>query len=246
MRVWVFAGVLCAVSVAHAEIYQWTDPAGTVHYSDRAEDVPPGLRRRIEAPERGAAGSMEPNRALRAVPAPASESNPPPQTGEAGAGAAAGAAEAEAALAALGALGGVGLGVALIVGLAALAVSVLVYAALILLGCRVLGYERPSFGHCVVIAGVQTAAYVLVSVAAVLLIGFSVQDPASLGRAQGAGWLFGTVSQVALFWAMWCESAGQAVILTIVVTLLAAALAFGMGLAAALLLGGAALVGGAG
>jgi len=248
--VWVLAGMFWVAAAVHAEVYRWTDASGTVHYSDRIEDVPAGFRHQIEVRGLGATRAGEQSTPQARPAPPAGAPGVPELDLDALAHAATGESDARsvdatAALAALGAIGGLGIAASLLGGFLILLVSALLYAGFILLACRVLGYERPGFGRALAIASAQTAAYLLVSIAAFLLFGFSLQDPASLQRAQGASWLLGFLSQVALFWALWCESVSKALVLTIVVTLLAIAAALVLGLVGALLFGGVALLGAA-
>lgn len=42
------AGVMIMVAVAHAEIYQWTDRGGGVHFTDNPEKIPPAFRNRVK------------------------------------------------------------------------------------------------------------------------------------------------------------------------------------------------------
>jgi hypothetical protein len=41
------AGVMFMVAVAHAEIYQWTDRGGEVHFTDNVDKVPPNYRSKV-------------------------------------------------------------------------------------------------------------------------------------------------------------------------------------------------------
>ena len=47
-HIFLLAGVMMMVGVAHAEIYQWTDKGGIVHFTDNPDKIPPAYRSRAK------------------------------------------------------------------------------------------------------------------------------------------------------------------------------------------------------
>ncbi|MCP5055184.1 MAG: DUF4124 domain-containing protein [bacterium] len=164
--VWAFA----PLSAANAEIYRWVDANGTHHYTDRAEEVPPAFRGQLQ--RQGAPGGsgltaidgldILPGEADGTSAGQASEGWETPELpGEL----------AEQAQAWLETAGAALIGGLIFFGLVVFGVFVAISALFLLIGCRVVGQERPGFKKAYGIVLVQMLAGALVAAGLVLVAG---------------------------------------------------------------------------
>jgi hypothetical protein len=231
---------LCALGQpAAARIYQWVDEAGTPHYSDRAEDVPPEFRDQFENEAQGA--PVDRVRDLEAMfrrPA-----GPEPSDDDA-----AGAAEAPAldpfdAQEMLDQLEGPVL-VGAAVGFVFVLGLVVAFGALaLLLACRVISHESPGFKKAYGITLVQIFAGMVAAPGLVVVMGrpdlSSVGDLVAMQAVQATLMLL--VNAVVLR-AMLCETTGRAVVLALVVNIVLLVLGIGLAVGIVTCAGGAALL----
>ncbi|MBW2242709.1 MAG: DUF4124 domain-containing protein [Deltaproteobacteria bacterium] len=161
---------LAPLSAASAEIYRWVDANGTPHYTDRAEEVPPGFREQLLG--RGSPGSPQNNSfdGLALLPGEADGTSAgqapegwqtPEMPGEL----------AEQAQVWLETAGAALIGGLIFMGLVAFGLFVAISALFLLMGCRVVGQERPGFKKAYGIVLVQLLAGALVAPGLVLVAG---------------------------------------------------------------------------
>lgn len=219
MRCLLAAWLLLATALpAGAEIYRWEDERGVSHFSDRIEDVPPAWREDQQEALR------------RDAPVNLIESLSRPQTADAGGAAAGGAAApktggasarrgADAILPALPA--GLGIGVALLIALVAVALGLLLYAWVLRVACRVCGAEPPAFGRALAAVGVQLLAGIGLGIAlgiGALTTGLAASH--GLAFQLGQAVVSMVLNAAVLVWMEICDGFVQALVVTVVAALI--------------------------
>ncbi|MDJ0868298.1 MAG: DUF4124 domain-containing protein [Myxococcota bacterium] len=228
---------------ASAEIYRWVDENGTPHFTDQIEEVPPEHRPRTgdAADATPSRGSLNVVAGLHPRPAPAA---PMPGAAAAPAGGAAtqplaalqgGEPDFGALLSAVGAVSSAGIAALLIGAVVVFAISLLLLAAFLKLGCRVCGQDPPALGKAMGICAVQMVAGFLIGIVLALLLGVGPADPGRALQMQALNFGVGFLANAAVLRAMLCDSFGKSLVIALVTMLIALAVGVGLGLAAALL-----------
>lgn len=165
-----FAWALAPLSATAAQIYRWVDSNGTPHFTDRPEEVPPAFRDQLAGNEASADGpfaGMGVFDGLDILPGEADGTT----VGQTPAGGGNPQEMAEHAQTWLKAAGAGVVAVVIVFGLVMVGLFVALLALLLLLGCRVVGQERPGFKKAYGIVLVQMLAGALVAPGVVLVAG---------------------------------------------------------------------------
>jgi hypothetical protein len=237
--------VLLGAAQADARIYQWIDAAGTRHYTDRAEEVPPAFRDQLELDEpveEGGAGALLPRLELMlggaGDDAPGEEAEDAAPAFESFEGFDAFDAQRLLDRFSGPALAGAVFGFLFVIGF------VVAFCAFALLAaCRLVGQESPGFKKAYGITLVQIFAGMVAAPGVVVALGQpDLQDVGAVVRWQAlqAGVLL-LVNAIVLR-AMLCDSGGRALGLAVVVNLVLLGFGIVLGLAAVTCAGGAALL----
>lgn len=161
---------LAPLSAASAEIYRWVDANGTPHYTDRAEEVPAAFRGQLQRNAAPGGTGLTALDGLDILPGEADGTSAgqapaaweaPELPGEL----------AEQAQAWLETAGAAWIGGMIFIGLVFLGLFVAISALFLLMGCRVVGQDRPSFKKAYGIVLVQFLAGALVAPGVVLVAG---------------------------------------------------------------------------
>lgn len=246
--------LLAAAGAASAKIYHWIDSAGTPHFSDRAEDVPPAYRHQIRDYE----AEFERDRGVNSIgglnqprPEPGARAKQEEEFGHPPAaipemdqlpGFAADPTEM------LERIKGPMMVLAVVLTLVVFGFVFAFMAMALLVGCRFVGQESPGFKKAYGIVIVQFLAGLVAAAGldAVAVFGEpSVSDLGGVLRLQAINMGMFLLVHSAVLRGMLCDSMGKSITLAIVVNLVVLALALLLGLGMVMCAGGAALFGGA-
>jgi hypothetical protein len=243
--VFALALALAGAGVASAKIYHWVDAAGTPHFSDRAEEVPPAYRDQIRDFEVELERSSPVN-IIEGLNQRSQPGVPPQEEVEFGYPPAAipemeelpGFAADPTEM--LQRMAGPMMAVMVVLMLVFLGFAFAFLAMALLVGCRLVGQESPGFKKAYGIVIVQCLA-ALVAGSGVVAIS-AVPSSANL---QAINMGVSLLVHAAVLRGMLCDTMGKSIALAIVVNLVLLALAFLLGLGVVMCAGGAALLGGA-
>lgn len=237
---------LVSVETLSARIYHWVDGAGTPHFSDRAEDVPPAYRDQIldyqeELEQSSRVTIIEGSRPPDTAPDRGGEmAGPPsamPQIGELPDFAAD---PGEM----LDRLKGPMMALAVVLTLVVLGILFAFMTMALLVGCRLVGQESPGFKKAYGIVIVQFLAGLVAGPGAIVIFGQpNVVDLGGLLRLQAINLGIFLLVHAAVLRGMLCDSIGKALVLAIVVNLVVLVMGFLLGFGFAMCAGGAALLG---
>lgn len=168
-----FAWALAPLAAKGAQIYRWVDSNGTPHFTDRPEEVPPAFRDQLagnEALADGPFAGMGVFDGLDILPGEA-DGTTVGQTPAGGGNPQLSGEMAEHAQAWLKTAGAAVMAGVIFFGLVMVGLFVALSALFLLLGCRVVGQERPGFKKAYGIVLVQMLAGALVGPGVVLVAG---------------------------------------------------------------------------
>jgi hypothetical protein len=242
--------LLATAGPVSAKIYHWVDKAGTPHFTDRVEDVPPAYRHQVLDFEDEAEESSQFN-IIEGLNGPSQQPDgeanqgmefgtPPSAIPEMGdfPGLAADPTQM------LDRLKGPMMVLAILLTLVVFGFLFAFMAMALLVGCRLVGQESPGFKKAYGIVIVQFLAGTVVGPGAVAVLGQpSVADLGGMLRLQVVSMGIFLLVHAAVLRGMLCDSMGKSIGLAIVVNLVVLGLAFLLGLGVAMCAGGAALLG---
>jgi hypothetical protein len=243
--------LLAGAATASAKIYHWVDKAGTPHFSDRAEDVPPAFRGQIVNFQE----DLEPSRSVNIIeglnqpsPYPGAQAN---QGAEHRASPAAipdmaqlpGFAADPSEL--LERLKGPMMALAVVLTLVVFGFLFAFMTMALLLGCRLVGQESPGFKKAYGIVIVQFLAGLVAGPGVVAIFGGpNVSSLNGVLRLQAVNLGVFLLVHSAVLRGMLCDSMGKSIGLAFVVNLVLLGLALLLGIGMVMCAGGAALFGG--
>jgi hypothetical protein len=244
--------LVAGVGTASAKMYHWVDKAGTLHFSDRAENVPHAYRDQIGDYQE----ELERSRPLniieglnQPIPYPGAEADEgvaysPPSSAIPEIEELPGFAADPAQM--LERLRGPMMALAVALSLVVCGFLLAFMAMALLMGCRLVGQESPGFKKAYGIVIVQFLAGLVAGPGVVAVFGGSnVSDLGGVLRLQAINMGVFLLVHSAVLRGMLCDSMGKSIGLALVVNLVLLGLAFLLGLGIVMCAGGAALLGGA-
>ena len=240
--------LVAGAGAASAKIYHWIDKAGTPHFSDRAENVPPAYRDQIldyqDELERSSRvnvieGLNEPFPGAEADEGVAHGPSPSamPEIGQLP-GFAADPAEM------VQRLRGPVMALAVALTLVVLGFVVAFMTMALLVGCRLVGQESPGFKKAYGIVIVQFLAGMVAGPGVVAVFGEpQVSDLGGVLRLQALNMGIFLLVHSAVLRGMLCDSMGKSIALALVVNLVLLGLTLLLGIGLVMCAGGAALLG---
>jgi hypothetical protein len=256
-QTWLLTGALVLVLLmgaggASAKIYHWVDSAGTPHFSDRVEDVPPAYRDQIEDYQEELEASSRVN-IIEGLNQPDPSSGAAPGEGtDWGAG--------PTAMPDIGQLPdfasdptafvekirGPMIAIVVVLSLLLLGFILAFMAMALLLSCRLIGQASPGFAKAYGIVIVQFLAGLVVGPGVVVIFGQpDVTDLGGMLRLQAINLGVLLLVHAVVLRGMLCDSMGKSIGLALVVNLVVIGLGFLLGLGFAMCAGGAAILGAA-
>ena len=230
------AALLVLVSVLAAQgtsaaIYKWVDEAGTPHFTDRIEEVPPEFLREAMSPEELGEAPFNQIEGLNVLPGEAdgTDAGQMPVVTDPS--------EMQAQLegwlenAGGGLLAGIVLGTLVVAG-----IGFAFMAALLLLACKVVGEDSPGFKKAYGIVIVQTLAGLLATPGLILIAG--TPDPTDLGgslRVQLASMALSVIVNALVLRGMLTDTATRALVIAVVTLLVTFGIGIALGVGVALL-----------
>ena len=246
--------LVAGAGVASGKIYHWVDKAGTPHFSDRAEDVPPAYRDLYWDQIRSYQEELERNRRVNIIegmndPAPfpgaepdAGRAHGPPPSAMPEIGQLPEFAADPAEL--VERLRGPVMALAVVLTLAVLGFVFAFMTMALLVGCRLVDQESPGFRRAYGIVIVQFLAGMVAGPGVVAVFGEpQLSDLGGVLRLQALNMVVFLLVHAAVLRGMLCDSMGKSIVLALVVNLVLLGLTVLLGVGFVMCAGGAALLG---